>query len=566
MSTWPPISRDDLRVAAGDAGFDTVFPLLVRRLIAETADGLVELDMPGGSGTAAGGFDGVVTAVSDSLYVPSGTSVWELSVTRGAQQKADEDYSKRLEGPGGRATSDITYVQAILAPWTKADDWRDERTKQGRWKAVRAYNLDAVHSWLEGAPATTAWLAEQLAKQLAGVRPLDQWWDDTWLPSTRVPLMGEIVLAGRQDAAAALVGALERGTKVITVGGDLPFDELRAVLAAALRGAGTANLQARTLVVFDAGALAQLIKQPQPLVLVLGDPGLAADLPMRHGHQLVMQAPLGVAADLMIPGVDGQAVEAVLRERGERWERAAELGALARRSLLGLRRTLALHQAAHTPGWAKNPDATRRRLLLLGGWDGASDHDRDAVEHCVGRSYPDVQEALLELASTGDSPMLGHVDERWYVLAPADAWTLLSPHLTRDDVAALAAAASLVLQESDPLIGLGPSARIAAQLAGSKRRYSDALRTGLAQGLALLGSTDDPLPASGSTTGSDHARLIVQEILKAANDDSTYGLWTSLGDVLDLLAEAAPEAFLKAMTDGLGRLPLHAKMFTEQRS
>jgi hypothetical protein len=75
MSAWPPVSRDDLKAAATSAGFDTVFPLLIRRLIAETADGLVTLDMPGGSGTAAGGFDGVVTATGQSTFVPSGTSV-----------------------------------------------------------------------------------------------------------------------------------------------------------------------------------------------------------------------------------------------------------------------------------------------------------------------------------------------------------------------------------------------------------------------------------------------------------------------------------------------------------
>jgi hypothetical protein len=40
--------------AAGRAGFSTTFPLLVRRLIAEAADGLEELDMPGGSGVATG--------------------------------------------------------------------------------------------------------------------------------------------------------------------------------------------------------------------------------------------------------------------------------------------------------------------------------------------------------------------------------------------------------------------------------------------------------------------------------------------------------------------------------
>lgn len=95
---WPPIDRDDLRKARGDAGFDTVLPLLIRRLIAETASGLESLDMPGGSGTAVGGYDGIVTASRPSAFVPEGTSVWELSVS-GGNSKAEDDYEKRIKGP-----------------------------------------------------------------------------------------------------------------------------------------------------------------------------------------------------------------------------------------------------------------------------------------------------------------------------------------------------------------------------------------------------------------------------------------------------------------------------------
>jgi hypothetical protein len=81
---------------AGDAGFDTVLPVLVRRLIAETGLGVAELDMPGGSGTAVGGFDGVVTAGRATTFVPAGRSVWELSVQQDAQAKAVSDYGNRL--------------------------------------------------------------------------------------------------------------------------------------------------------------------------------------------------------------------------------------------------------------------------------------------------------------------------------------------------------------------------------------------------------------------------------------------------------------------------------------
>src|SRR5262245_27481442 len=123
MAPWPPISRDDLKIAAKDAGFDMVLPVLVRRLIAETGDRVTELDMPGGSGVASGGFDGVTTAAGRTLLLPSGRAVWELSVSsstgvRGTH-KSDLDYGKRTEGPDGSAAGDCTYVELILEPWTK---------------------------------------------------------------------------------------------------------------------------------------------------------------------------------------------------------------------------------------------------------------------------------------------------------------------------------------------------------------------------------------------------------------------------------------------------------------
>jgi hypothetical protein len=210
--SWLPVTRDDLKAAAASAGFDTVFPLLVRRLIVETAQDLASLDMPGGSGTAAGGFDGVVTTGRASGFVPEGTSVWELSVG-GGQAKAEDDYSKRLDAPGDLTTREVTYVEALLVPWTKARAWTTEKNRDGRWREVHGYNLDRIHAWLDQAPATAVWLAGQLGKALPGVRSLGAWWTDTWLPSTRVALDESIVLAGREKAAEDLVAELKTGVR-----------------------------------------------------------------------------------------------------------------------------------------------------------------------------------------------------------------------------------------------------------------------------------------------------------------------------------------------------------------
>ncbi|MEV1023237.1 hypothetical protein [Streptomyces sp. NPDC050264] len=567
MTAWPPIDRDDLRKARGDAGFDAVLPLLVRRLIAETASGLESLDMPGGSGIAVGGFDGIVTASGSSAFVPAGTSVWELSVG-GGNRKAEDDYEKRTKGPNGLATSDITYVEVILDTWRDARTWTERQTKNGRWREVRGYNLDTIDLWLEQAPATTAWLAARLKKALPGVRSLETWWTDIWLRSTRVPLDRTVVLAGREKAATDFNAVIATGRSVITLGGDLRPDEVCAFVAAALEQEGilgSSHVGTRVLFVSDRDSLEQLVAQHQPLILILADAALARDIPQQH-HQLIWAAMPGGPCDVNVPRIQSQAVEALLQSTGMPYERAARFGTLGRRSLLALRRALAHHPEQLTPERNSTLDVVRRRLLLLNSWNGDNQEDRRVVGQCLGIEYEVLQERARELTTGADVPFLGHLDERWHVLAAEDAWTLLGTSLNSDDLQALRAAALEVLTETDPTLDLDPSERWRAGVMGVGRRFSHTLRTGLAQSLALLGTMGADLRGPQGIPGDRWARLVVRDLLEQANTDNSYSLWRSLGDVLTLLAEAAPEEFVEAMHEGLsGNTPLHALMFTDNQ-
>ncbi|ADX74570.1 hypothetical protein Asphe3_34680 [Pseudarthrobacter phenanthrenivorans Sphe3] len=560
------ITRDDLRHAAGSAGFDTTFPLLVRRLIAETAADLRELDMPGGSGTAAGGFDGVVTTGQVSSFVPLGTSVWELSVG-GGQTKANDDYEKRIVGPDGVSAKDITYVQAILVPWTKARTWQNQRSGEGRWKKVIAYNLDSIHAWLEFAPATEAWLAEQLGKSMPGVRPVEAWWEDTWLPSTSVPLDSNVVLAGRKSAASNFLTRMSAGEGMTTLGGELRTEEAQAFVAACLdfdASPEAVTLRARTLFVSNAESLARLARQPQPLILLLSHASLAAELPQKHPHQLVAVALPGVQGDVEVPPLDGEEVEAQLTTATLPRDRAQSFGTLARRSLLALRRAIALNPVTLTPTWAMAPDIIRRRLLLIGAWDGNSSEDRRIVEQCLARPYSDIQESALLLAAAPEMPFIARVEESWHVLSPEDAWTMVGAALTRDDIDAFRVAVLEVFGELDPSLDLDSKERWKAGLLNVRRKFSGTLRTALAQSLALISATGAVMSAPGNLKGTQWVQVVVSSLFRQCNEDGSYRLWGSLRDVLPLLAEAAPDAFLQAMSQGLvGDEPLHAKMFQD---
>lgn len=567
MRSWPPVDRDDLRHAAGSAGFDAVFPLLIRHLIAETAVGLESIDMPGGSGTAAGGFDGVVRARDASPFIPQGVSVWELSVDQRGQAKADDDYSKRIDAPDGLATANVSYVEAILAPWTKARIWSASRNQEGRWLDVRAYNLDRIHAWLDFAPATTIWLASQLGKAMPGVRNIEVWWNESWLQSTRIPLDRLLVLAGREAAATELVAAISADQKVIALGGNLRADEACAFLAAALEDAGVlqGGVGARTLYVSDATSLERLLAQPQSLILLLADPSLAKGLALPPQHQLIVLATPGASGGVAVPRVDGQIIAAQLESAGLQHDQAARLGVLGRRSLPALRRVLALHPALHTPSWASVPDSVMRRLLLLGSWSEAVDGDRRVVATFAGVAYEQVQARAERLESADDIPFLSRVDDVWHVVAVEDAWTLLAPSITGDDLEAFRAVVSEVLAEGDPVLQMPPEDRWKAGLTGVRRGHSRDIRRGLAETLALMGATGTRVVGGSGRTTAEFATLSVRDLLAAAASDDSYRGWISLADVLGELAEAAPHEFLNDMRAGLlGDSPAHSAMFGDR--
>jgi hypothetical protein len=341
-------------------------------------------------------------------------------------------------------------------------------------------------------------------------------------------------------------------------------EEAKAFTAAALAGdrPGAQALRARALFVSDPNNLSQLVRQPQPMVLVLTDLAVAAGMPMQHPHQVILLASPGSEGNVVVPPVSGSAVASTLEAAGLSRGQAAFLGQLARRSLVALRRSLAVTPALLTPSWSTSPDVVRRHFLLLDAWDADSEADRELIAACVGQPYALVQETALALAGTPEMPFLAHVDERWHVLSPEDAWTLLSGSLTRDDLDAFHTAVTEVLCERDPRLDLPAEDRWRAGLMGIDRRYSVTVRTALARGLALLG-VDGTSRTIGGRTAPQWAGRIVRDILNRANEDSTYQIWTSLSDVLPVLAEAAPDVFLDAMAVRLGELPLHAEMFQD---
>src|SRR3954454_8302276 len=94
------------------------FPRLVRRLINQTNDQVVRLEMRTGKGTDVRGYDGIVESGRATPFVPAGLSVWELGTNADPQAKANSDYRERTNYPLGIDMATTTFVFVTPRQWS----------------------------------------------------------------------------------------------------------------------------------------------------------------------------------------------------------------------------------------------------------------------------------------------------------------------------------------------------------------------------------------------------------------------------------------------------------------
>ncbi len=537
------------------------FPRLIRMLITQTNDQVTRCDIRAGAGTGSGGYDGIVHAGRQTPFVPMGPSVWELGTGHDPPSKATSDYGKRTRSPRGVDRATTTFVFATPRRWDTKEEWASKKNRT--WREVRVVDADDIEAAFEAAPAASFWFAELIGKPVGGVRPIESWWQ-RFKTQSAPELTAELVLAGRQDAAGHLLRLLGQETRRTTVSAASPDDVLAFVASTLMTSPDDIrdDLLSRTLIVHDVDALRYLDNSQGLLILLPFDERLHREASLITSHHLVMLNPQGEVSDIVLPPIDADLAREALLSVGVEADEAFDLASSLNRSVVAFLRSAPSGGAMPRVEWSVQArERLVRRAWLAGAWMERRSGDLDALGDLLGSPYEDCVDQLREQAGSAD-PLISVSGDSWLVHSPEESWAYIGAHLTSADLDRLQPVVQAVLGAIDPALELPVDQRWMAAIYGKTSVYSGELRRGLATTLAVVCWAGGGLSLGAGTTGQTRAEAIIFQLFDRANNDESGHLWSSLSDVLPLLAEAAPDMFLQAIQRGLeGSDPVVMRMF-----
>ncbi len=531
-------------------------PVLVRRLVQATGRDLQQVDFPGFDNAQCRGFDGRVLADATALNVPMGRSVWELSVQKDVQRKANSDYIAGLGKLSQDQQTEYTFIFVTTRNWRDKDKWVSEKNALDHWKEVRAYDASDLEQWLETTVEPRIWLAEKLKIPTEGFQTVEACWDE-WASATEPQMTSQIFAPSVDEHKREFQRWLESSP-------DRPFivvadshQEGVAFVACLLREVECISTSLGNAVVFDSvDILKSLAGSTSPFIVVVGNEEVEQSIAAvyRHRHCIVIR-PRNVPiteSHITINQLDMDAFEKALNDMG-----IIDLGRikmLARESGLSpivLRRRLSRVPSIRIPPWARERKMARKLIpmALLGAWHTGCKADRKILAFLSDDTKDEdyVESAIIELCQLSDSPIWS-IGNHHGVISKIDTIFALTAHIRKRDIENFIAIAEYVLSEIDPALDLPDDKRLLAALYGKVREHSNVLRSGIRDTLIFLAVHGNSL--LGDKLGID-LELKASALIQCLLTPLTCRKLESFNYDLPDLSETAPHAFLDILQEDL---------------
>ncbi|WP_288406034.1 hypothetical protein [uncultured Acinetobacter sp.] len=210
--------------------------------------------------------------------------------------------------------------------------------------------------------------------------------------------------------------------------------------------------------------------------------------------------------------------------------------------------------------WLSYIDATSLVLLaLIGSWNEKKSNDLIIFEELFGIKYEEWIVTKSELLALENGPLKLN-NGVWVVQSKREIIKLFGNRLLDQHLSKFKEVVVKVLGESNPDLELDKEIRFSAKIYGKEFSYSDHLRAGFTEGLAILGNYSSHLTSSSSYFANNTVNKVIGEILS-----STWQQWASLNGLLPDLAEASPDVFLDKIEDILFNNPsLFDEIFSQE--
>ncbi len=564
------VTAAELDNYANTISSEAVVPELIWMLVKESTFDLTTCRVPYGDAINQPGWDGLVeTANGFRQFVPQKKSFWEIGTGGNPQSKATSDFKKRTKATRPEDRQDATYVFATphgagAGGWNEPAQakWISRRKKFG-WARIKILDGVQIADWLRDFPAIGKWLLKRmgLVKVISGFStPAEHWENLQQLakPYNDPPIPPKLFLVGREQAHAEAMRVFrgEINQLALVTESENDAEDFIAAFLADLDPETRRAFSNKCLFIEAADAWHSMASLRTAHVL-LAHPKLDLDdtgeqlhmAATKKGHRVVIPVSGAWAggSDKLIPlrSPSASMIEVTLSECGYPLDRARALAAAGALSLGALKR--------HMRGLGELPPyATwdKARLLaqagLAGRWSGENSADQKSMETLLGKSYGEWIELVRPETLRSDTPLIQH-NENWKIISRGEAWSALGPRISNDDLDRFQKAVTMVLGERDPKLELPPDDRFAASVHGKVLNHSSAIRKGMAETLALLGSRPKALISCSQDKPEFVASFTVRTLLKNAN----WMTWASLDHHLPLIAEAAPEQFLDAVETAL---------------
>lgn len=562
------VTRDNLERWADTTFSKAVLPYLISRLVRATTPASTKANLPSGSASYIGGWDGIVNCETETAYVPQGISLWELGTTSDCKGKADDDYDKRKANPIGFTPIDSVFIFVTPRLWTKKDEWIVAKKAENYWKDVKVYDSIDLEQWLDNALSVSRWLASQDGVgtyPFDGIMTADEFWEEWSIGPKGLVLSPECVVAGREYEKDLLLSALQGDPTIKGIKASTKIEAIAFIIASAklFPTEEFDRFFSKALVVDTEGNFRGIVRNNITSTLNLiprFDEAQPLYLAVSKGNHVLV--PLGADDDfnqetITLPTIDRDGQISALIKGGISKEDAEKFSRESGRNITILKKILGFpHYKAK---WIEKENIREIiPALILGRWNETFVGDIELIEKLSEQKYSDYLVILNKWKNFEESPII-QIGETWRLTSPLDLWTTLSSQLSSKDFHNIQECFALAFKNGNPIFEPTDKNSFAVYF-NKKTKYSNWSREGLTQSLILVGRLNG-VKIPNLENPQNWVDNIIFDLLNNASGE----MWISVDHELPLISEASPEKFLKAVKNSLAKeQPEIMDMFNEE--